>query len=168
MRTTTDTAWANQHVTTTRWYSDATWDTTSILSRIITGTQVFTEPVINPARPGWTITQTVPATGTVTTPNQATSTTADACGLGGSIASCQTPSTGTIACAGLNATAQICLPTQPTPGRPGGTQANLPHHHTDNPTHRHTGPSTRRRRSRRRGWIAATPRLSWRMLAGTR
>lgn len=35
------------------------------------------------------------------------------------------------ACAGLNATDQLCLPTQPTAGRPGVTQANLPHHHTN-------------------------------------
>lgn len=124
MRTTTRTTWSEQQIL------DPVSERTTFTSRVITGQEWFSEPVVNPSRPGMTLTEsaaTASGTPTVTTPNRASSTAARSCGLGGTIASCQTPSLGAALCGSLAATSSLCMPTEPLPGRPGGVQANTPH-----------------------------------------
>lgn len=124
MRTTTQTTWSEQQVL------DPVSGRTTLSSRVITGQEWFSEPLVNPARPGMTLTESsiaVARTPAVTTPNRALSSAAESCGMGGTIASCQTPSLGAGLCGSLAATSSLCMPAEPLPGRAGGVQANTPH-----------------------------------------
>lgn len=128
LRTTTQTTWGRQTTELLQKYSDGSWYKNTQVIRVATGSESFTEPLINPLRPGIQVpgTNGIGTPRAVRSPSQATNTATQSCGLGGTIASCQTPSLGIGACSGLEATASLCLPATPIAGRPGGTQANLP------------------------------------------
>ena len=88
------------------------------------------EPLIdrglNPFRPGILIEQTI--NGAISAllgpPSRAQSDAADRCGLGGTLAACQTPNTDPRTCSEIDATANLCVPAEPRPGPAGATQAN--------------------------------------------
>jgi RHS repeat-associated protein len=130
IRTTTETFWGQETVDLFETFADNTWHRHISSSRVITGQEWFSEPLVNPARPGMTLTESsiaVARTPAVTTPNRALSTAAESCGIGGTIASCQTPSLGAGLCGSLAATSSLCMPAEPLPGRAGGVQSNTPH-----------------------------------------
>lgn len=128
IRTTTETYWGTRTTETYQEFADATWHRHATSTRVMTGMEWFSEPVVNPGRPGLALAQSPQAANTlptVLTPARATSTAAGSCGLGGSIASCQTPSLGAGLCGSLTAVTSLCAPAEPTPGRAEGTQANV-------------------------------------------
>lgn len=85
---------------------------------------------VDATRPGWTWTQSASAatgiTRNVNTPTQAQGATAEKCGLGGTLASCQTPTQGIFQfCASPGALASVCTAAEPAPGRPGASRSNV-------------------------------------------
>jgi RHS repeat-associated protein len=125
IRTTTNTTHQIQTTNTTNTFSNGANQRGSVTSSIVTGSDTFSEPVVNPFRPGWTY-QQYTRTGAVEAPNTTGAPTAGECGLGGSISSCQLPTRGPTACTGVNATARLCVAAEPAAGPAGASQANAP------------------------------------------
>ncbi|MCI0159459.1 hypothetical protein KNO15_22405, partial [Leifsonia shinshuensis] len=115
-----------QHTTN---YSDGSWqrDALSWVRDIVLGSKTWAQKLIDPTRPGITITASMsPLSGVV---NPVVASPEAPCGLGGTLGSCQTPSRGAVnACAGLDTTPRLCTPAEPTPGPAGATQAAAPQH----------------------------------------
>jgi len=140
IRTTTNTTHQIQTTTTANTFSNGATQTGTVTSSIVNGSETFSEPVVNPFRPGWTYKQYAPI-GAVEAPNATGAPSAGECGLGGSISSCQLPTRGPTACTGVNATARLCVAAEPAAGPAGASQANAPQTQTGGSTSGRGSPS---------------------------
>ncbi len=124
VRTTTTTWWAEA---TRRSYTDFSngarqWGQGTVF-KIIYGTLIQTIRITDPFRPGPTVTTETGREAGTAIATIAQEGGAGDCGLGGTISSCLADTFKLSDCAGQNATARLCLPSEPQPGPPGSVQA---------------------------------------------